>query len=267
MAALTPGEAILLGIVQGLAEFLPISSKTHLVVVPALLGISQPDLAFIVFLHLGTLVALLVYFARDLWRMAADLPRRGSEGRRMVGLLALASVPAAVLGLLFEETFERLLTNPRGAAFALVATAVILVGAEWLSGTLARRGPAKPLRQVPLTRDALAIGLAQGVALLPGVSRSGSTMAAGLASGLARDAAGRFSFLLALAAIAGANIIKLPEVLDAGLGTAELAGFSAALVSGYAAVATLLRWLRTRTFLPFAVYCVAFGIAAGLALS
>lgn len=264
---MTIGEAILLGVVQGVTEFIPISSKTHLVVVPALLGSPTPDLPFIVFLHLGTLLALLAYFARDLWRMAADLGRTGSEGRRMVALLAVASVPAAVFGLVFERTFERLLSRPAPAAFALLATAAILLAAEWISGAFGRRNPAKPLRQVPLFRDAAGVGVAQAVALLPGVSRSGSTMAAGLGLGLAREAAARFSFLLAIPAIAGANILELPEAIDAGLGTAEIAGFAAAVLSGYVAVATLLRWLRTRTFLPFAVYCAAAGISAGVALS
>jgi undecaprenyl-diphosphatase len=253
--------AVLLGIVQGVTEFLPISSKTHLVVVPALLGRPPPSLEFIVLLHLGTLVALVVYFARDLARLIAGVFRGGPD-RRLAVLLIVASIPAGVIGLLFEDTFERLLSDPRAAAFALLATAAILVGAEWLSARARHRA----LRTEATTRDAVAIGLAQAVALLPGVSRSGSTMGAGLALGLRRDAVARFSFLLAIPAIAGANVLELPEALDAGIAAPEVAGVVAAMVSGFAAVALLLRYLRRFTYLPFAAYCAVFALVAGLAL-
>lgn len=259
--------AILLGAVQGVTEFLPISSKSHLVVVPALLGERPPELRFIVLLHLGTLVALVLYFFRDLWGMLVDLVR-GGEGRRTAILLLVASVPAAVLGLLFEETFERLLSEPRAVAFSLIATAVILVGAEYLAGALPIPGRrlARPLHTDVSTRDAIGIGVAQAVALLPGVSRSGSTMATGLALGVRRDAVARFSFLLAIPAIAGANVLELPEVIERGVGTAEIAGFAAALVTGFASVTLLLRYLRRYTYLPFAAYCLVFAVAAGIAL-
>lgn len=261
---MTVAFAALLGVVQGVTEFLPISSKTHLVVVPALLDRRPPGLGFIVLLHLGTLVALLVYFAPDLWRLLLGVVR-GGDDRRLAVLLIVASVPAAVLGLVFEETFERLLSEPRGAAFALLATAVILVGAEWVSGTFSRRR-ARAMRTEATARDAVVIGLAQALALLPGVSRSGSTMGAGLALGLRRDAVARFAFLLAIPAIAGANIIELPEVLDEGIGAPEVAGVVAATVSGFLAVALLLRYLKRFTYLPFAGYCAAFAVLAGLAL-
>ena len=258
--------AILLGAVQGVTEFLPISSKTHLVVVPALLGKPAPSLPFIVLLHLGTLVALVVYFVRDLWRMLVDLVR-GGDGRRLALLLVIASVPAAVLGLAFEDTFERLLSDPRGVAFSLAATAVILTGAEWLAGTFGRRRLARPLRADVSTREAVGMGFAQAVALLPGVSRSGSTMAAGLALGVRRDAVARFSFLLAIPAIAGANVLELPKIVDRGIGAPEVAGFAAALVTGFASVALLLRYLRRYTYLPFAAYCLVFAVVAGLVLA
>lgn len=265
---MSTGEAVLLGIVQGITEFVPISSKTHLVVVPALLGLPSPGLPFIVLLHLGTLLALFVYFARDLVRIAADLASPGAEGRRTAVLLAVATVPAAVVGFFFEETFERLLSDPVSVAFSLVATAVLLTAAEGLSGRL---GPSdrhvRPLRQSTLLRDAVGMGIAQAVALLPGVSRSGSTMAAGLGLGLHRAAAARFSFLMAIPVIAGANVLELGEVLEAGVGTPELAGFGAAFVSGLAAVAWLIRLLRrATTFLPFAGYCLVFALAAGASL-
>lgn len=261
------GEAVLLGIVQGITEFLPISSKTHLVVVPALLGLPSPGLPFIVLLHLGTLLALLAYFARDLVGIVSDLLTPGAEGRRTASLLAVATVPAAIAGYLWEETFERLLSDPVSVAFSLVATAALLATAEWVAGRIGRsKAPPRPLRHATLPRDALGMGVAQAVALLPGVSRSGSTMAAGLGLGLHRAAAARFSFLMAIPVIAGANALELPEVLEAGVGGAELAGFAAAFGSGLVAVTWLLRLLHRATFLPFAVYCLVFALVAGASL-
>ncbi|MEX2394904.1 MAG: undecaprenyl-diphosphate phosphatase, partial [Actinomycetota bacterium] len=199
--------AALLGVVQGITEFLPVSSKTHLVVVPALLGEEPPSLAFIVLLHLGTLVALVLYFAKDLFGLGRDLVR-GGDGRQTIGLLAIASVPAAVIGFTFESTFEELLQHPKQVAFALLVTAVVLLVAEWVVGTIAvpkHRLP-RPLGERVRLREAIAIGIAQSFALLPGISRSGSTMAVGLVCGLRRDLAARFSYLLAIPAHVGANI-------------------------------------------------------------
>ena len=264
---MTTGLAALLGVIQGITEFLPISSKTHLVVVPALLGEDPPSLAFIVLLHLGTLIALLAYFARDLLTIVGDLGRPGSEGRRTAVFLVIGTIPAAIVGLLFEETFERLLRHPRQVAFALGTTAVVLVAAEWIAGTIGgRRRLARPLRETPTLRDVVGIGVAQAFALLPGISRSGATMATGLGLGLRRDATARFSFLLAIPAIAGANVIELPDVIGDGIGTPEVVGFVTALVFGYASVAVLLRYLRRWNFLPFAAYCLVFAIVAGSAL-
>lgn len=265
---MTVGLATLLGAVQGITEFLPISSKTHLVVVPALMGEDPPSLAFITLLHLGTLVALFAYFARDLLRIVSGLRQPASEGRRLALLLVMATVPAGVVGVIFEETFERLLSHPREAAFALLITAGALVAAEWIAGTIGRRTRlARPLREVPSTRDAVGMGVAQAFALLPGISRSGATMGTGLALGLRRDTAARFSFLMAIPAIAGANVLELPEVIGDGLGTPEIAGFVTALVVGYASVALLLRYLRRWNYLLFAAYCVVFAVAAGVTLS
>jgi len=271
---MSAATAILLGVVQGLTEFIPVSSKTHLVVVPALLHIKTPSLEFIVLLHAGTLLALLIYFARDLWRIVVDLPRSGSEGRRITGLLIVATIPAAIIGKLFEHRIERLLTShPPITAFALLATAAILLGAEWLSGGIASGeygGPrsrlARPLRDRPVTRDAVVMGLAQACALLPGVSRSGATMGSGLALGLRREAAARFAFLMSIPVIVGADLLELPKALRGGISSAAALGFAAAFVSGFAAVAFLMRYLRDHSYLPFAIYCAVFAVAAGIAL-
>jgi undecaprenyl-diphosphatase len=257
-------HAIVLGFVQGATEFLPVSSKTHLVVVPALLGWRPPSLAFIVWLHLGTLVALVIYFFRQLLEMLSGLVKPGS-GRRTLGYLVVASIPAAVLGLLFEKTFERFLSHPRNAAMALVATSAILVAGEWLAGTIGRR-PARPLREHLTLRDSLTMGTAQVFALFPGVSRSGATISAGLAGGLRRAEAARFSFLMALAAITGAGLVELPKILHHGVGGPEVAGFLASLVTGYAVIAALLRYLRRNTLLPFAAYCAVMAVVGTVRL-
>lgn len=182
-------------------------------------------------------------------------------------MLAIASVPAAVLGLAFEDTFERLLRHPKQVAFSLLATAVLLVAAEWLAGTVRiGRRLARPLGSDVVMRHAIGIGLAQAVALLPGVSRSGSTMGTGLALGLRRDVTARFSFLLAIPAVAGANILELPKALSGGIGTPEIVGFTVALVTGFVSVSVLLRYLRRFSYLPFAAYCLVFALLAGLLL-
>lgn len=259
--------AALLGIVQGLTEFIPVSSKTHLVVVPALLHIRTPSLKYIVLLHAGTLLALLIYFARDLWGFAADLPRKGSDGRRTVGLLILATIPAAVVGKIFEKHFDALLTkHPRTDAFLLLITAVLLLGAEWVSGGIGKR-LARPLRDTVTLRDAVVMGCAQMFALLPGISRSGSTMSGGLASGVRRETAARFSFLMSMPIIFGADLLELPKVLSHGVNTVQIVGFLTSFTFGFAAVAFLMRYLRDHSFVPFAIYCAVFGVTAGLLLS
>jgi undecaprenyl-diphosphatase len=263
---MTAAHALILGIVQGLTEFIPVSSKTHLVVVPALLHFKPPPLKYIVLLHAGTLLALVVYFIKDLLGFAADLPRKGSEGRRIVGLLIVATIPAAIVGKLFEKTFDDLLTkHPRTDAFLLLLTAVILLTAEWLTGGIGKR-LARPLRERVVLRDAVVMGCAQAFALFPGISRSGSTMASGLGGGLRRDVAARFSFLMSIPIIFGADLLDLPGQLKHGVNSVQLIGFASSFVFGFAAVWFLLRYLRDHSFLPFAIWCAGFGIVAGVLL-
>ena len=265
---MTAATAALLGAVQGLTEFIPVSSKTHLVVVPALLHIKTPSAPFIALLHAGTLLALLLYFAKDRFGFVVDLPKKGSEGRRTVGMLIVATIPAAVLGKLFEHSLEHLLTeHARLAAFALLATAVILGGAEWLSGGLGSKRLTKPLRDRVVMRDAIVMGCAQAFALLPGISRSGSTMSGGLVGGLRRDAAARFSFLMSIPVIFAADVLEVPKEISHGVTTPDIVGFVVAFATGLAAVALLIRFLRTHSFLPFAAYCAVFALVAGVLLS
>jgi undecaprenyl-diphosphatase len=258
--------AAFLGLVQGLTEFIPVSSKTHLVVVPALLHIKTPSLQFIALLHAGTVVALLIYFARDLWGIAKDLPKKGGEGRTLVVLLLIATIPAAVVGKLEEKNVEKLLQHPRGDALALLLTALLLLGAEWLSGSIGSR-TAKPTRDKVVLKDAIVMGCAQAFALFPGISRSGSTMGSGLAMGLRRETAARFAFLMSIPIIIGADLLELPKYLSNGLTSIMIVGFLSALISGFAAVAFLMRYLRNHSFLPFAAYCAVFAVGAFLLLT
>ena len=254
-------EAIVLGAVQGLTEFIPVSSSGHLVLVPEALGWGEPGLSFDVMLHVGSLVALLIYFSGDL----IDLVRgfmAGDEGaRRMVVLLAIGTIPAAAAGLLLSDFFEEQFKDEGAAAIQLLFTAAILVGAEQVlrfhEKRTARTG--ESLREMEDLRapDALAVGVAQALAILPGISRSGSTIATGLALSVERDDAARFSFLLAIPALVGATILEVPELASSSLGFgAALGGLLASLVTSYAAIWGLIRYLKTNTLYPFAVYCV-----------
>ncbi len=281
-------EAIILGLVQGLTEFLPVSSSGHLVIVPYLVAWEDPPLAFDVALHAATLLAVIAYFAGDLWFLATRTVGLGSSGpedtrraRLTLGLLAVASVPAALAGFLLEPIFEDSFSDPRFAATMLFVTAGLL----WFAETLRRRRAAAvqgvavgemtssqarldPGRDEGTTSflDAIAIGGAQALAILPGISRSGATMAMGMARGLSREAAARFSFLMSIPVIAGAFVFQLGDVTGDGLtasvygGEALIAGMIAAAVSGYWAIRYLLRLVISEDLLGFARYVVFFGL-------
>ena len=269
-------RAAVLGLFQGLTEFVPVSSSAHLVLVPFLLRWPSPDLAFDVAVHLGTALAVIAYFARDLWSILGGSLRwafrRGSaddaRNARLLGLLAVASVPAAVVGLLGESLFEDLFTgreavDDTGApltALFLLGTAALL----WIAEAVYARGRDSDRRELGEVRmrDAIVVGLFQAVAIAPGISRSGATISAGVFRGLRRDAAARFSFLLSIPAILGAGVVALPDVpADADLGRLFV-GAGVAAITGFAAIAFLMRYLRTRTMRPFAVYCVLFAAVA-----
>ena len=246
-------DAILWGLVQGLTEFLPISSSGHLVLVPALLGRPGPDLATSAMLHLGTLAAVVAYFRRDLLRIV----RLDPTGRRTGALVLLGTVPAAVAGLTLEASLEVLNDRPRIVAAMLVVTGIVLV-----ASTRLRRGD-RDVDELGAS-DALVVGAAQALALVPGVSRSGATIVAGLVRGLSRVEAARWAFLLGIPAIAGAGLFEGLELLrgGGGISAATLVGVVVAGVSGYAAIALLLRVLATRGLLPFGLYCLAAGSLA-----
>jgi undecaprenyl-diphosphatase len=258
-------QALVLGAVQGLTEFIPISSSGHLVVVPELLGWSEPGLAFDVWLHVASLLALLAYFSGDLLDLGRGVRAGDSTSRRLILLLAVGTVPAGAAGVLFGDYFEETFTDAKSAALQLLLTAVILVIAErslaYHEHRTAKQGRRlRPMEDLsPL--DAGIIGIAQAVSILPGISRSGATIGAGLVLGMARDDSARFAFLLAIPSLAGAALVKVPDLTGTSLGLgAGVAGFAASLVTSYAAIFALIRYLRTNTLYPFAAYCLVAGI-------
>jgi undecaprenyl-diphosphatase len=260
-------QALVLGVVQGLTEFIPVSSSAHLIIVPWVLGWHDPGLAFGVALHLGTLLAVLTYFWRDwldilsgFFASLADRSLGRTLNRRLSWLIIVGCIPGAVVGAIGDELIESLFHSPNeahrtGAMLAIAALLAMLGALLWLAERLARHQ--RTLSQIRFG-DAIVIGLAQALALLPGVSRSGSTITAGLALGLRRETAARFSFLLATPIIAGAGLKKAYDVLQAGFPAAErlpfLVGFLAAAVVGYLCIAFLLRYLQRNSVNVFVYY-------------
>lgn len=266
---MNPFQALFLGFLQGLTEFLPISSSGHLVLLPALLGWAQPPLVFETTVHLGTLLALLAVFWRDIGRLLAAWWRGIRRGRpletaesRLAWWILLGTVPALVAGVLLEERFEAI-NKPLYAGIFFLATAGLLLLAELLGR---RRRPLEELTWW----DSLLIGLAQAAAILPGLSRSGATISTGMLTHLRREAAARFSFLLSLPVVAGAGLLKLWELWRSEGGQAEvlplLLGFFSAAFFGFAAIRFLLAYVRRRPLYPFAAYCFLIGLVALLAL-
>jgi undecaprenyl-diphosphatase len=265
-------RAALLGALQGATEFLPVSSSGHLVIVPELLAWPASSLTFDVAVHWATALAVLAYFRSDWHRLGARSASalraralRTCPEARLLGLLVLASIPAGVVGLLAESALEQhLAADPRGAARAasallLVTGSVLLISERWKHRQGCSAEDIAP-------RGALAVGLAQAAAILPGISRSGATIAVGLLAGLSRPQAARFSFLLATPIILAAGVLRLADLALAGPQPGELeslaVGFLAAFAVGYAAIGWLLRYLHRASLAPFAAYTWALGTAA-----
>ena len=257
-------QAIVLAIVQGLTEFLPISSTAHLTLFPWLLGWKDPGLTFDVALHAGTLVAVLVYFWRYWVDMVGTVLGRnwgGNPGlglnRRLLWFLAAATVPAGAAGWLFGHAAEEELRSPMVIGVALVVVGLLMWAGE-------RAGSQnQELRQVGFV-DSVLVGVAQALAVIPGVSRSGITMTAGLFRGMKRQTAARFSFLLSTPIIAGAALKKGLDIRHTGIPYEMVLpfvmGIVVAAVVGYLVIAVLIRYLEHRTFRIFIVYRVALGV-------
>jgi undecaprenyl-diphosphatase len=249
-----PMTAIFLGFVQGLTEFLPVSSSGHLALLEHYLKVEGGGLSFDILLHVGSLVALLVYFRADWLGMAKAVLKPSPYTRlkrRLFICLVAATIPGALAGVLFQHSAETIFRQPWRIALLLGGLGILLILAEYLARHL------RPLTNLNLG-DALLIGLSQALAVMPGVSRSGITMTTGLFLGFNRESAARFSFLLATPIIAGAGLYDLlkwlkhpPVQLSWVVG---IMGFLSALVFSYLAIAFLLRFLRRHTFYPFAIY-------------
>ena len=257
-------QAFSLGVLQGATEFLPVSSSGHLVLVPWLLGWHAPGLAFDAVVHWGTAVAVVVYFWRD-WVALVQAVFRSLRERSLVGqnarlawFILLGTMPAALIGYLLEDFFEGMFARPLAAAGFLLVTAALLAASE-------RLGRRERDLDALVWPDALLVGLAQALAILPGVSRSGATIAAGLARGLRREPAARFSFLLATPIILGAGLLKVVGLAQTGglaaQGPTLVVGFVTAGIVGFGCIHFLLRYLQRHRLYPFAVYCAIAGVA------
>ncbi|MEW6183361.1 MAG: undecaprenyl-diphosphatase UppP [Bacillota bacterium] len=246
-------EAVVLGIVQGLGEFLPISSTAHLVLAPWFFNWRDPGLAFDVALHLGTLAAVVAYF----WRDWLGLVRNGLKGTRtregrLFWYLALATIPGALIGMALEQQAETVFRSPMLIGVMLIAMGAVLYAADHYGGK------ARDIWRLGWV-DALLIGLSQAVAIIPGVSRSGATISAGRLLGVEREAATRFSFLLSTPIILGAGIFGLKDIAAADINASFWAGVVTSAVAGFFAIAFLLRFVTTRSFNVFVWYRVILG--------
>jgi undecaprenyl-diphosphatase len=257
---MTVFQALVLGIIQGLSEFLPVSSSAHLALAPWLLHWPDPGLGFDVALHVGTLVAVLWYFRAEWVALAAAALRVVAKRRaetdeeRRVVFLIIATIPGAIAGLALEHQAESTFRDPRLIASVLIVMGVVL----WLVDRAAAKD-----RLIGTMRwtDALLIGLAQMFAIIPGVSRSGSTITAGRALRLTRESAAVFSFLMSMPIIAAAALLKVPHVLKTeGLSAAMLVGVIASALSGWLAISVLLRLVVRRSYGVFAAYRIIVGL-------
>lgn len=256
-------SAILLGLIQGLTEFLPVSSSGHLVLSQHLLGYKGSNLAFDLLVHLGTLVAVVVYFRRDIGQIfsSAFTGYTGTDGRRWIAMIVIGTIPTVVIGYTFKDQFEVLFGQPRIVALMLWLTAILLLFSDRI------RLKEKSGDTITVWR-ALLVGTAQGLAIIPGISRSGSTISVAIFSGLNPEKAARFSFLLSIPAIFGASLLEFGEI--AGVNSENilpfLAGTITAFLSGYLAIDILLKIVVKRRLWKFSIYLFIVGLV-GLLLT
>jgi undecaprenyl-diphosphatase len=278
-------QAIFFAVIQGVTELFPVSSLGHAVILPAVLGwhldqAAPQFLPFLVVLHVGTATALLAYFWREWWGLLRALIGHGeevAERRHLIALLVIGTVPAVVLGFVFEHPLRRLFGSPTAAALFLIINGFVLYGGEHLRRRALRARNRRDLGEASW-RDALTVGLWQTLAFLPGISRSGATIVGGLLAGLRHEDAARFSFLLATPVIAGAAVLEIPKLrqLPIAAGNAAVSGSTlwiagvAAGITAYASTAFLMRYFRrfeeNPALDPFAYYCWAAGALALLLL-
>lgn len=264
---MTNTQAIILGLVQGLTEYLPVSSSAHLVLVPHLMGwqvLPKEAFVFDTLVQLGTLVGVLAYFFTPIkdvgLSVVSGLVKRKpfyNDDAKLGWMVVLATIPAAVIGLLFKDALAAYFSAPAFSCYCLVLTGIFLITAEYMS---------RNLKNNPQETDAVFIGFAQSLALLPGVSRSGATIAAGMARGLSRQNAARFSFLMSIpvmlgaALVAGVDLVKDTELLST-LKMPLILGFLSAAISGYLVIRWFMTFLSQRRLTWFAAYCISIGVA------
>lgn len=261
-------QAIIIGLVQGLTEFLPVSSSAHLIFVQQALGLTEVPLAFDVLLHVGTLVAVFIYFYNDIIQMIKgfflsliDLKEgkfmseiKRDPYKKLAWLTIIATIPIGVVGLLFNDFVEELFGGLTVPAFLLLITGCLLYFSQ-------RMNSGKINVQNISTKEALVMGCGQALAILPGLSRSGTTIASGLFVGLDKEFAAKFSFILSIPAILGAAVVQLKDLSGANIElSACVAGFIVAVISGYIAISFLLKLVRERSLDIFAFYCWIVGI-------
>ncbi len=253
-------QSLILGIVQGLTEFLPISSSGHLVLAQHVLGINPPGVTFEVLVHCGTLAAVVVYFRQKLWVLVRGLIDRtqhvaGLPARTYILAVVLGTIPAALLGLLLKDEIEEVFSSPNMAGLFLIVTGILL-----LTTTLT----AKFGRSLTLPKG-IGIGIAQAAALLPGISRSGSTITIGMLLRVRPADAAEFSFILSIPAILGATVLSVKDLLESGIATDQLGiyilGAATATIVGYISLYILFRLIRQGRLWWFALYCLPVGVA------
>ncbi|WP_258360304.1 undecaprenyl-diphosphatase UppP [Moorella sulfitireducens (nom. illeg.)] len=246
-------QAVVLGLVQGLGEFLPISSSAHLVLLPWFFRWPDPGLTFDVALHLGTLIAVILYFWRDLIELVVcGLFQPRSQDGRLFWYLVVASIPGAIFGYLLEDQAATVFRSP-----LLIALALVLMGAGlWWADRVGRK--TRQMDDITLA-DSIIVGISQALAIIPGVSRSGITMSAALLTGMQRETAARFSFLMSVPIIGGAALLQLKDLTPADINQAFILGVLAAAVVGFLAIKFLLQYLRHGSYLLFTWYriCLA----------
>jgi undecaprenyl-diphosphatase len=253
---MTYAHSALLGAIQGLTEFLPVSSSAHLALAPRFFAFPDPGLTFDVALHLGTFLAVLLYY-RDVWTkmlLGAARDPRGEEGRTL-GLLVLATLPAVVVGLLFEKSAEEAFRDPRRIGACLIAFSAVMLWAQ-------RSGAQRTAWRGAGARSLILIGCAQALAVMPGVSRSGATISAALLLGVTAPEAAELSFLMATPIVAGAAVLKLRHLGAADINGSFLLGIAVSAATGFAAVKAFIRFLPKGGLKPYAYYRVALGTAA-----
>jgi undecaprenyl-diphosphatase len=256
---MTVFQAIFLGVVQGLTEFLPVSSSGHLVFFQSVFGMVEPQLAFDVMLHLGTLLAVVVYFRTDIARILLGAwawirgRRKGESEAKLLLWIVVASVPTGLMGVVLKDWFESLFSMPRTVGLMLLVTGLLL----WLTRVVRKNEKTAGRMGV---WDALIIGIAQGIAIIPGISRSGSTISTGLFCGLHRELAGKFSFLLSIPAILGATLLEFRKIDTASGFGVTFIGMAVSFIVGLLALRLLMNIVKKGRLSSFSYYCWAVGL-------